>query len=343
MPLPFFHDRPCPVWVWVDYPNGLPRYIALNLQLIRKHAPPPHFVVHVVNSSSVRAHLPDLLPEFWRLSHRSAPSDAARMALVARHGGLYLDADFLVARPLLSVLGELQAADMVVYDISQAYAQRACRQAGEGASTNFFAARPNSSALTEAWATLEQHLQRPCPLGRRGKRFVCCPPPPAFCRTPWALTDAYLQPTIKRAVAARRLRLHCLPSFTPGAAPARAHGLSLSSSDQERLRSFNKAIIGFFLPEREFGCREHWLGQKLKLEKQGELPLRASNLTFTICCERHAEDLRCWLPGLASLERVGAAPPTSWVRGFFTRHGTPLCVGLEPQTGRDPRQEQSIA
>ena len=38
---------PVPVWVWVDYPR-VPRYIALNLQLIHKYAPPPHSQVHLV-------------------------------------------------------------------------------------------------------------------------------------------------------------------------------------------------------------------------------------------------------------------------------------------------------
>ena len=106
---------PVPVWVWVDYPR-VPRYIALNLQLIHKYAPPPHFQVHLVNLSSVQRHLPELPSEFWRLSHRAAPSDAARMALMARHGGLYLDADFLVARPLLPIVEALQQYDMVVYN-----------------------------------------------------------------------------------------------------------------------------------------------------------------------------------------------------------------------------------
>ena len=38
------------------------------------------------------------------------------MALMVRHGGLYLDADFLVARPLLPIVEALQQYDMVVYN-----------------------------------------------------------------------------------------------------------------------------------------------------------------------------------------------------------------------------------
>ena len=44
-----------------------------------------------------------------------ATSDVARMGLLAEHGGLYMDADFLVARPLAPLARMLENHDVVSY------------------------------------------------------------------------------------------------------------------------------------------------------------------------------------------------------------------------------------
>jgi hypothetical protein len=302
-------QSPVPVWVWVDYPR-VPRYIGLNLQLIHKYAPPPHFQVHLVNLSSVRRYLPDLPSEFWRLSHRAAPSDAARMALMARHGGLYLDADFLVARPLLPIVEALQQHEMVVYSTRQdRWAIKHCEKTGDGASTNFFAARPNTSALVDAWTALVDHLRRPCnPLIRRGKRYVCCPPGVGPCRTPWALTDAYLGPSIIRAISrpVGRMRLRCLPSFTPGlGAPCGCRAgttpkckclvKAAGTMAQSRTNAWGKAVAQFLLPRRALGCST----LPVPPPRGRLLSSEPANQTFDVCCERRgASSLKCTAPGL---------------------------------------------
>ena len=89
-----------PVWVWYEYKNAPDRYIQLNLQALRRQAPASHFNIILVNRSNIASYVPDLPDAFWRLPKPVAFSDAGRLALLATHGGIYLDADFLVLRSL---------------------------------------------------------------------------------------------------------------------------------------------------------------------------------------------------------------------------------------------------
>lgn len=317
---------PVPVWVWVDYVR-VPHYIELNLQLVHKHAPPPHFAVHLVNRSSVLRYLPRLPPAFWRLSHRAAPSDAARMALMAEHGGVYLDADFLVARSLMPLLGLLRQFDMVVYSARPEAAletlRSPCALSGAMASTNFFAARPNTSALVKAWSDLVIHWERPCLKGR-GKRYVCCPQAGGFCRTPWALTDAYLGPSIAREAKAGTLRLKCLPSFTPGLA---------SWATPTRLdKALVKATGQFGLPVLRLGCANMSVDDML-----GKGNISGVNARVSICCTRRGDDLIMRFQGSAALAKRGGRLP-----GYFSRMAYHLFESINGATlVRYPRPESS--
>ena len=100
--------------MWLSYPNGTPRWIARNMDALRRHAPPQHFRIHVLDASSVSRYLP-LPPEFGRLRSQVAASDLARLGLLATYGGLYLDADVLVAEDLSFLLKYLDEHEVVVY------------------------------------------------------------------------------------------------------------------------------------------------------------------------------------------------------------------------------------
>jgi hypothetical protein len=134
---------PIPVWVWHEYPNHAPaRYIQLNMQALRRHAPHPHFIIHYVNRSNIASHVPNLGDAFWQLPTRVAFSDAGRLALLATHGGIYLDADFLVLRSLLPVAELLEQHEVVGYPFSPphgvAESSAACARSGR-LSANFLA------------------------------------------------------------------------------------------------------------------------------------------------------------------------------------------------------------
>ncbi len=109
-PLP---SNPFYVWVWLEYAQDVPRRMRLNFAALRRHVPAEATVV-VLNASTV-ARWVVLPPEFSRLRHKVAASDVARVALLATHGGLYLDADVLVAEPLAPLLSLLHAYESIVY------------------------------------------------------------------------------------------------------------------------------------------------------------------------------------------------------------------------------------
>ena len=113
-----------PVWVWYEYKNAPDRYIQLNLQALRRQAPASHFNIILVNRSNIASYVPDLPDAFWRLPKPVAFSDAGRLALLATHGGIYLDADFLVLRSLVPIAELLRRVDVVGYPFSPPHGMR---------------------------------------------------------------------------------------------------------------------------------------------------------------------------------------------------------------------------
>ena len=176
--------RVTPVWVWLNYPKGVPRWIELNMAALRRHAPEPLFKITLLNSSTISQYI-QLPPEFGRLRSEVAASDLARLGLLARYGGLYLDADVLVAEPLNFILKLLDEHENVVYTSPG----QDCR-AGIF-SSNFLATRPNSTLWARAYASLNDKLRNKCG-GKRVRHRVCCYAQnntPIPCRSPWGLTD----------------------------------------------------------------------------------------------------------------------------------------------------------
>ena len=103
------------VWVWLDYePGTMPRHVQLNLRALRRHAPRSlGFRIIYLNASSVGQWI-ELPAEFGRLRHKVAASDVARMGLLARYGGFYVDADVLVAAPLAPLAALLDEYEHVM-------------------------------------------------------------------------------------------------------------------------------------------------------------------------------------------------------------------------------------
>ena len=61
-----------PVWVWsdyednADYQTGMPGYMLLCMEALRKNAPPPRFDIRVVDKHSIRTYV-DPFPLFFTL------------------------------------------------------------------------------------------------------------------------------------------------------------------------------------------------------------------------------------------------------------------------------------
>lgn len=196
--------RVTPIWVWLNYPNGIPRWIQLNMLALHRHAPPPLFKIILLNSSNIGKWVP-LPKEYFQLRHIVAQSDFARLGLLALYGGLYLDADVLVAEPLDFVLRLLDEHENVVYTAPG----QDCRSGIF--SSNFLATRPNSSLWRRAWADINRKLTFKC--GGKMRHRVCCyaqNATPITCRTPWGLTDWIMRPIAMQMASTLDLSVHCL-------------------------------------------------------------------------------------------------------------------------------------
>mmetsp|Transcript_22624 Transcript_22624/g.49657 ORF Transcript_22624/g.49657 Transcript_22624/m.49657 type:complete len:568 (-) Transcript_22624:390-2093(-) len=88
-----------PVWIWWDFPHGVPPIFRMNLRTWRKHINPDKFDLFLLNKTNVRQVMPGVPEGFFRLYH-AAKSDFLRAGLIATHGGIYLDGDMLLSHDL---------------------------------------------------------------------------------------------------------------------------------------------------------------------------------------------------------------------------------------------------
>lgn len=177
----------------------------------------------MLNTSTLPLHVP-LPPEYDRMPDQARASDIARLALLATHGGIYIDADVLVAAPLIKVVELLEKHEHITY-LSPG---QSCR-AGVF-SSNFIASQPNTTLWRLAWLRLQQQLRRSCTGRRPQTKEICCythaHAPLSPCHTPWALTDLIVHPVATELAHKEGLSMHCLDdtlSLTPMCFASPAH------------------------------------------------------------------------------------------------------------------------
>ena len=291
-----------PVWIWLEHSGvkNVHRYTQLNIDALKRHAPESHFHVNVVNRSNIASFVPDLPPQFWMLPTPVAFSDAGRLALLAHHGGLYIDSDFLIMRSLVPIYELLKKVDVVGSVFSTPHgsheSSEQCSQTGNIAA-NFIAARPNTSLFRMSWRKLQVVLRQPC---ERGKR-ICCPQSTDMgnmlsgyatnlhCRVPHALTDHMMRWWRAQRAGGRleqqvsRVNFHCLggaQELTPARLiPNQTSTLAWVLNQSESSKSLR-------------GCYGRWrLLSRLigKCEVCGEGGK-------AVCCDRRGDDLICHLP-----------------------------------------------
>ena len=95
------------IFTFWDYPHGPDPYVVLNVETWKANAPPGTEVV-LVNDSNIRSLVPDLVDEWYRLPYPACKSDFVRSSVLHHHGGLYMDADFLVLESLDPVFAKLE-------------------------------------------------------------------------------------------------------------------------------------------------------------------------------------------------------------------------------------------
>ena len=247
------------------------------------------FEIKLLNRSTLGNHI-TLPPEFDRIPYAVAASDVARIGLLAQHGGLYLDADFLVAQPLSQLLELLDTYETISYTSSPPRNDPSC---SSGFAPNFVAARPRTLLWQRAWLRLREAFKNRCGTSRRHK--VCCyaqhpshpPYAPVPCRVKWALTDWVLQPVLRELhYEKRKPRLFCFSgnqSFTPSGDKMGCMGpfsvLTLRMSrTRKAARASSAALPSSSTQEQLGGC----LNESL-----------VTNLNPMVCKRDRGSDLLC--------------------------------------------------
>lgn len=154
---------PLPVWIWWEWTEALPTGYRMNLESWRKHAPSDKFQLHFLNQSNIHEYMPDMPKWFFKL-YRVAQSDFVRSSLIANHGGVYFDGDFVLMQDLAVTLKPLLdgKVDTLTY-LSGAKASKdhkpqalpdvdvnEVQKCPNRFSTNFFAGR-KGNALSVEW------------------------------------------------------------------------------------------------------------------------------------------------------------------------------------------------
>lgn len=106
------------IWMyWENAPGntGMPPFVRHCIDSIRRHRGSAQ--LHLLDESSVGEFLPDLRPEWHRLTKPAHKADYIRTRLVLRYGGLWLDCDMAALRSLEPLLEIPEPFDFACQEI----------------------------------------------------------------------------------------------------------------------------------------------------------------------------------------------------------------------------------
>lgn len=227
-----------PVWIWMDYKDAaLPGFIEMNLRALLRNAPSPDFVLRFVDKSNIKSFVPDMPQEFDQLPYAAATSDLIRTALIANHGGVYLDTDFLVARPMHEFTDWLQTHDFVSYESHG-------QQCAVGSFSSNMIAGVKGNALSRiSWDNIKTALRRKC-MHADGtpEQGVCCYTPdgkPRKCHIPWGgVGERTSHPVLKELITAatagqgENFKMHCYNSMDQSFVPPISNSNGMEKADK---------------------------------------------------------------------------------------------------------------
>jgi hypothetical protein len=99
--------------VWTYWEGPQPEYIGLCLDSIRRRCVAARYN-HIAGQDAAAALLKAALPDGWRnIDQPGVRSDVVRAALLAKFGGLYIDADTICIRDPAELVGDTPERDMV--------------------------------------------------------------------------------------------------------------------------------------------------------------------------------------------------------------------------------------
>eukprot|EP00039_Didymoeca_costata_P007989 m.106918 g.106918 ORF g.106918 m.106918 type:complete len:349 (-) comp13904_c0_seq1:5961-7007(-) len=185
------------IWTWFNYPKGGGPLVELNIRTWRKHN--PDYQVILVNNSNVMKYVPDMPDEFFRLPYDQCKSDVIRAGIIYHNGGLYMDTDFLMMKPIDDVMAKLETYEIISYADHGATEQTEC---GGQFSSNWHGGKRHNTFSTVWWENMKHRLTRKCKPGDfvGNVEKVCCHEEDApekendKCHVPWAQLEHLKQP-----------------------------------------------------------------------------------------------------------------------------------------------------
>jgi len=164
-----------PMWdtmfAYYNYSKGPSPIVELNIRTWVHHNPNMKLVL--VNDSNIREYVPDLPDEYWRLPYHQAKSDFVRAAVIYHNGGLYMDCDFMIMKPIEPILEHLETNHIVSYgDVGPTHLTKC----GKQFSSNWHAGRRGNSFSETWWINTKRLLKRKCHPGDfvNSVELVCC-------------------------------------------------------------------------------------------------------------------------------------------------------------------------
>jgi len=176
------------IWVLYEFKDVNP-FVELNFDTWAKHA--PEYEIMLINDTNIEQYIPDLPKEYFQLPYASAKSDFLRAAMLYHQGGVYMDTDFMMMKPLRETLDKLQDHDIVTYrgDGGQA-ASGACPQNNKDFSSNFMAGIKGNEFSRIWYNNIKVKLTQVCEKGGKKIEKVCCHEEgddvESKCHIPWA-------------------------------------------------------------------------------------------------------------------------------------------------------------
>jgi len=185
------------IWAYYKYPNGPSAFVDLNIQTWKKQNPEMNVIL--VNESNVKQYVPDMPDEFFRMPYDQCKSDIIRAATIYHHGGLYMDTDFLVLKPLGPYLNLLEDNDIISYSDEKTTTSTTCSKTY---SSNWHAGKKGNPFSSVWWRNIKKLLTRKCPSGdyQDSVERVCCHEEGApdkssnVCHIPWAHVEQLKTP-----------------------------------------------------------------------------------------------------------------------------------------------------
>jgi len=135
------------IWQYWETRGTKPAYIDGLRAIAEKNAGVP---VTLVTPETLPGYLPDLPPEIHDIAELAHKADMIRTMLLHRHGGMWLDCDAIVLKPLAPLFDHLEDHDFVAFRSSERVRFWRAR-----ARVNCFLTRPRGRVVRE-WMRRQQ-------------------------------------------------------------------------------------------------------------------------------------------------------------------------------------------